>query len=128
MNRIQLTTTLLLALGLAACGEPAPRPGTPVSAETPEARLRRDFQEVTARRIDDIDRQLQELRVKARNADAATRERLAKLGDELAVKKEQAAADLRSLGGVISDKWDVAKRKLESALDDIERGIRDALS
>ena len=127
MTPARFTSLVVVALGLAACDEPRTPADPAVPPSSDVAKMRRDFQDGAQRRIDQLGVEIEKLRVKAKNAQADARPRLEKLGDDLEVRRKQLAADLRELGGKIETKWDEFKAKMEIALSDLERAVKDAL-
>lgn len=145
MTRALVLVASLAALGLAAgCGRKSDRatgsdystrpadgelPGTesaPASSDV-TIRVHSDFQDSVQRRFDEIDRKLDELRVKVDAAAADQRDDLRRLEDDFVVQREKLKAELRDLRATASEKWDEARDRLDSSLSEFERKVSDAL-
>lgn len=80
------------------------------------------------KRLDDMDRQLNDLKSREARADGATRTRIQQAIHDLNQKQQAAREELRELGRSAQDGWAAAKTKLGQALDDLKNGIDRAAS
>lgn len=78
------------------------------------------------RRREQLDRQAEALREKARTAGAEASERLTALAERLEAQREAAGRKLRRLGDASADAWDDLKRGALDAYEDLEKAYRDA--
>ena len=88
----------------------------------------RDFEDSIARRLDEVDRKVADLRSQATNAAKDEAKRLNDLADDIADKKDKAVNKLNDLREAASDKWEDVRVKADKAVMDAEDAVRDAMN
>ena len=88
----------------------------------------RDFEDSIARRLDEVDRKVADLRSEATNAVKDEAKRLNELADDIADRKDRAVNKLNDLRESASDKWEDVRAKVDRAVMDAEDAVRDAMN
>jgi hypothetical protein len=90
--------------------------------------IRDEFQQTAATRFKAMELNLVELKVKAKNGRAVTKEKMNQAIDELNKKTEDARKELRELEVAPQEQWDGLKNRLGASLDELEKGYEKTFS
>jgi hypothetical protein len=102
---------------------------TDITVTVEEMRKDRDeFQRQAETRFKAMDRNLDELKAKAKHGRAVTKEQMNEAIDALKAKTEAARAELRALGAAPQERWDVLKTGLNASLEELKDGFDSAFS
>jgi hypothetical protein len=89
---------------------------------------RHEFQQQAETRFKAMDLNLAELRAKAKQGRAVTKEQMNEAIDVLKAKTEAARAELRALGAAPQERWDALKTGLNASLEELKDGFDRAFS
>jgi hypothetical protein len=102
---------------------------TDITVTVEEMRKDRDeFQRQAETRFKAMDRNLDELKAKAKHGRAVTKEQMNEAIDALKAKTEAARAELRALGAAPQERWDALKTGLNASLEELKDGFDRAFS
>lgn len=86
------------------------------------------FQQRADIRFKAMDLNLEELKAKAKNGRAVTRDNMTQMIDDLNAKTEAARKELRDLKTATSEGWNALKTRLDASLNELEKGFEKAFS
>jgi archaellum component FlaC len=89
---------------------------------------RADFQKQAETRLKAMDLNLEELRAKAENGRAVTKERMNEAIANLNKKTEAARQELRELKAATPERWEALKKHLNTSLEELETGFEKTFS
>jgi hypothetical protein len=89
-------------------------------------KARNDYRQIMIVNLVELDRQILQLRVKARTAMGQNKERLYGSLKSIADRRDRFATDLHALDGTPTSVWTAAKTTLERALEELKASVDQA--